>query len=30
MLVSLVSFVVKHLYTDSLSTMEVSVHDGLM
>lgn len=30
MLVSLMSFVVRHLYTDTLNTMEVSVHDGLM
>lgn len=30
MLVSLMSFVVMHLYTDSLNPMEVCVHDGLM
>lgn len=30
MLVSLMSFVVRRLCSDSVNTMEVSVHDGLM
>lgn len=29
-LVSLISFVLKHTYTDSVNLMEVSVYDGLM